>query len=159
MGVPADAVGCLPAPLRSGLRQKAAGDFPPAPLTLAGQCHGDPDLSARARRDCMTAFRLGKMRQAARLDATCGSELPGHSPKNGRDRVARPLTGSATEKPRRHVLCYSGGHSKKRRDRLQVRYRGTPQKSHKLPSAGRKAPSGKTGREVQSKPVTPQKPT
>ena len=33
MGVPADAVGCLSAPLRSGLRQKAAEDFPPAPLT------------------------------------------------------------------------------------------------------------------------------
>ena len=32
------AVGCLPAPLRSGLRQTAAEDFPSAPLTLAGQC-------------------------------------------------------------------------------------------------------------------------
>ena len=37
MGVPAEAVGCLPAPLRSGLRQKAAEDFPSAPLTLLQQ--------------------------------------------------------------------------------------------------------------------------
>ena len=37
MGVPADAVGCLSAPLRSGLRQKAAEDFPPAPLTQQQQ--------------------------------------------------------------------------------------------------------------------------
>ena len=37
LGVPADAVGCLPAPLRSGLRQKAAEDFPPAPLTQKQQ--------------------------------------------------------------------------------------------------------------------------
>jgi hypothetical protein len=42
------AVGCLPAPLCSGLRQKAAEDFPSAPLTLAGRCRDDPDSSVRA---------------------------------------------------------------------------------------------------------------
>jgi len=37
LGVPAYAVGCLPAPLSLGLRQKAAEDFPSAPLTQKQQ--------------------------------------------------------------------------------------------------------------------------
>ena len=37
LGVPAYAVGCLSAPLRSGLRQKAAEGFPTAPLTQQQQ--------------------------------------------------------------------------------------------------------------------------
>ena len=108
MGVPASPSGVFR--LRfAPVPPKSRRDFPPAPLTLAGQCR---------YRICTRALHGVVLR--------CRSA--GHS-QNGRDRPQVHFPESATEKPGRHVRSCSGGHSVALRDRLQVEYRGTQQKS------------------------------
>ena len=84
---------------------KSQRDFPPAPLTLAGQCRYR--LCTRAPRGMVLRCRSA-----------------GHS-----QQVVTGLKSTFLKAPRksrrRHVQCRSGGHSAALRDRLQVDYRGT----------------------------------
>ena len=86
------------------------------------------------------------------LSASCphstwgGFEVPfGRSlPKSGRDRPQFHFPESATEKPRRHVRCRSGGHSAALRDRLQVNDWRTPRQStHATCSVDRRSPKSR----------------
>jgi len=101
------AVGCLPAPLRSGPAQKPAG-LPSSPPNARGSV----PLSALYPRSTWGGFEV-----------PFGRSLP-----TGRDRPQVHFPESATEKPGRHVQCCSGGHSAALRDRLQIEYRRTQRK-------------------------------
>jgi hypothetical protein len=93
------AVGCLPAPLRSGPVKKQAG-LPSSPPNARG-----PVLLS----DSCSRSTWG------------GFEVPfGRSLPTGRNRPQVHFPECATEKPRRHVRCHSDGHSAALRDRLQV---------------------------------------
>ena len=117
------AVGCLPAPLRSGPAQKTAG-LPSSPPNAREPV----PLSVLYPRSTWGGFVM----PFGRSIPTCRVRPQVHFPE------------SATEKPRRHVRCRSGGHSAALRDRLQVHYRGTPRKSpHAMCGGDRRSPKSR----------------
>ena len=116
MGVPASPSGVFR--LRSApVPPKSRLDFPPAPLTLAGQCR----------------YRFVPALHTGWFEVLFGRSLP-----TGRDRPQVHFPESSTGKPGRHVRSCSGEHSAALRDRLQVEYRGTQRKKQ----GGRAAPHG-----------------